>query len=583
MSGSGSGQHRTALKQGWLTKDPSSGQSLLGNKKRRRRFIVLYDTSIEWFEDDKLEMRKGVLPLSHQGSATQDGECLTVVSGSTTLRLYGDHDVNLESWAEAIRTQIVDAAALHAAQPRSPPPLQRVHTMPAMARGLGGAPPADPTLARPHDVPSTGSAKVGKGGGFFGSSKKIFGGGGGGSAKAATAQRRSVTFEESDRAERSLRSDPGSDSREVSDLREKLLLEQMAHEQAKEALREVETRLKEAQSECELAKKARDAVVAAPSKDWPPAINEAMHAAEAKQADPEEHDPGWAWDTTKWLDSIKTSKWVAEALLRPLRAKPSGTAGGSAANAANLTELQFLRALGDPDKVSDENRVGAILWLLKQEDLWMKTAATNIAAKLRDLHSAAAVSSEMQFGRFVRDTPLLKYDSVSSFFGGLEERVGRPTPNKDLVDEIRREHEEGKDAEREFTTRNYNVKTTSKMEWKFVKSPEETRRAGWPEEDPNRLEEVYHRKPKEKDDDLKTTMDSKNKELQGLAKLQLAEAYGAMLYTGPMYMKCTSTPSPVPANMPAPAPTRCPLSLHAYTPCRIETRIRRQCSAAWAG
>merc|ERR1711995_134187 len=76
---------------------------------------------------------------------------------------------------------------------------------------------------------------------------------------------------------------------------------------------------------------------------------------------------------------------------------------------------------------------------------------------------------------------MLKYGSLSTFFGGLEAVVGSPNPRirKAMADD----HIEHGDSAREFTTSNYDLRTTSATEWAFVATPDAPPEGGWPIEE----------------------------------------------------------------------------------------------------
>ena len=67
---------------------------------------------------------------------------------------------------------------------------------------------------------------------------------------------------------------------------------------------------------------------------------------------------------------------------------------------------------------------------------------------------------------------LLQYSSLSSFFGGLEALVG--TPNPKVREFMAKEHLEQSDSKLEFKASNYDICTTSAVEWAFVKQQAES-------------------------------------------------------------------------------------------------------------
>ena len=67
---------------------------------------------------------------------------------------------------------------------------------------------------------------------------------------------------------------------------------------------------------------------------------------------------------------------------------------------------------------------------------------------------------------------------MSTFYGGLEAAIGAPDPM--INSAMEREHTHGPDAADTFTTSNYLVSTTPRIEWQFVAEPEQL--AEWPVE-----------------------------------------------------------------------------------------------------
>ena len=104
-----------------------------------------------------------------------------------------------------------------------------------------------------------------------------------------------------------------------------------------------------------------------------------------------------------------------------------------------------------------------------------------LAPRLKRLStSKEATSAEMQ-DKFSQDAQgMLEYGSLKVFFGGLEGLVGSPNPN--VMAAMAEEHTAGVDATREFTTGNYDLTTTSAIEWAFVATPEAPPPTGWPVE-----------------------------------------------------------------------------------------------------
>jgi hypothetical protein len=60
---------------------------------------------------------------------------------------------------------------------------------------------------------------------------------------------------------------------------------------------------------------------------------------------------------------------------------------------------------------------------------------------------------------------------MDTFFGGLERLLGPPSPQ--LLEAMRREHCASADSKLYYTSSNYEVRTTSLIEWFFVVEPQE--------------------------------------------------------------------------------------------------------------
>ena len=67
---------------------------------------------------------------------------------------------------------------------------------------------------------------------------------------------------------------------------------------------------------------------------------------------------------------------------------------------------------------------------------------------------------------------------MSSFFGGLEARIGAPDPK--IYESMAREHTREADSLNEFEADNYGVMTTPRVEWWFVAEPSKHQEMAWP-------------------------------------------------------------------------------------------------------
>ena len=133
----------------------------------------------------------------------------------------------------------------------------------------------------------------------------------------------------------------------------------------------------------------------------------------------------------------------------------------------------------------------------------------------------------------------------------LEAVIGAPNPEVGVAMED--EHTGSADSDRQFTTDNYGVTTTSKLEWEFVACPDDMSapapiesklllRARRLSQDgtrwPRMASKAQCRRPMSRKE-LEGVMGHLNQELQKLDEqtLQIEEAMASRLYTGPMYVK----------------------------------------------
>lgn len=124
----------------------------------------------------------------------------------------------------------------------------------------------------------------------------------------------------------------------------------------------------------------------------------------------------------------------------------------------------------------------------------------------------------------------------SAFDGGLEARIGAPSPNLHIA--MWSEHCNGADSQSEFTTGNYGVTTTPEIEWYFVLDPggglKKLKLLSYPVE----THDCEHRRAAQLMP-LKAflpELEKKNELLKALGGLELLEEelLAARLYTGPM-------------------------------------------------
>ena len=142
---------------------------------------------------------------------------------------------------------------------------------------------------------------------------------------------------------------------------------------------------------------------------------------------------------------------------------------------------------------------------------------------------------------------MLSYGSLETFFGGLEGIIGSPNPN--VQEAMEKEHTQRDDSDNKFTTSNYDLTTSSRMEWAFVYTPDQPPDGGFPieqkvaralsaegEMDPSLIElrksGVQLRKPLALKE-LEAKLVDNNAKLKKLGEppVNLPEAMAARLYT----------------------------------------------------
>jgi hypothetical protein len=241
------------------------------------------------------------------------------------------------------------------------------------------------------------------------------------------------------------------------------------------------------------------------------------------------------------------------------------------------TAAGFLGTLGIPEllaaqlvEVGGPNELDALQSLARNPDLKQElrrrltpgidALIDRLSSALEQLASGAAPTAEQLQAKFMQDgAGLMAYGDLSSFFGGLEAMVGAPQPR--VREAMAAEHTEQPDSHLEFTTENFGVTTTSATEWAFVAEPESRpHHDAWPVE----AKLVLARKPggnksarrgervaiTAHERQMSRRMPMPIAELtsrvaercvrlqeQGEPALTLEEAFGARLYTGPLFVK----------------------------------------------
>ena len=240
------------------------------------------------------------------------------------------------------------------------------------------------------------------------------------------------------------------------------------------------------------------------------------------------------------------------------------------------TAAGFLGTLGIPEllaaqlvEVGGPNELGALQSLARNPDLKQElrrrltpgidALIDRLSSAFVQLASGAAPTAEQLQTKFMQDgAGLMAYGDLSTFFGGLEAMVGAPQPR--VREAMAAEHTEQPDSHLEFTTENFGVTTTSATEWAFVAEPRSRPHGAWPVEAKlvlarkpggsksarlgERIAIIAHERQKRRRTpmpiaELTWRVAERGVRLQeqGEPALTLEEAFGARLYTGPLFVK----------------------------------------------
>ena len=238
--------------------------------------------------------------------------------------------------------------------------------------------------------------------------------------------------------------------------------------------------------------------------------------------------PNTEWTCASWLDSMKATSAISGALLDAV----TSDAG---------TELDMVRSLCDASeaelaaRLRDGEIVERVVQLLHPE-----------LQKLRTMQAATGAELHSKFAHEVAESGkgfTLKYADLSTFYGGLEAKIGTPSPN--FAPAMANEHTKSADSQDSFSTSNYGVTTTPEIEWFFVTDadtlaelPPTERDRRCPKETTNVKDEARRRQPMRLQH-LRWKVAEKNTQLAKAHEpvLMLEEAFAGRLYTGPMFVK----------------------------------------------
>ena len=228
------------------------------------------------------------------------------------------------------------------------------------------------------------------------------------------------------------------------------------------------------------------------------------------------------WSLLSWTESARLHRVVYAALRAAVEAKPGGY--------SSQASFELVRGLKSREAVaavlSGEQVIGGIVDLVWEAAQSLNTAKAATASQLNVKFAAEGGGFEM------------KYGDLSTFFGGLERKIGSPNPK--IFEAMEREHTKSDDSMDEFTTGNYRVTTTSEMEWNFIVHPKEEPAGGWPVETILRGTDRAEIMRKPIDEvKLNQMFTSRNEELHKLDEPVMIweEVIAGCAYTGPMFVK----------------------------------------------
>ena len=251
----------------------------------------------------------------------------------------------------------------------------------------------------------------------------------------------------------------------------------------------------------------------------PPSSQVSQDATNAEEA-----SPSTKWTVAAWLASLRTEDNCAGLLVHTLTSRLLGRGTED-----ELTAMRQLWKAGGRDELHRRLRDTAGAPPL------VDILVDAIAPHAKELVEAKLTDAQDMFSRFSQEgASLLHYAGLNTFFGGLEGVIGLPSP--DVKATMKAEHTASADSKVDFETTNYYVTTTSETEWKFVVEPDEC--ATWPKETRHIDVEARGRKLRSLEE-LKFKTDHLNDQLEKLSEptLMIFEAFGAVLYTGPMFAK----------------------------------------------
>ena len=223
------------------------------------------------------------------------------------------------------------------------------------------------------------------------------------------------------------------------------------------------------------------------------------------------------WSLTAWLQGLGLHRIAAAAIAK--------TAGAN----DNAATLEFLRGLKSRDEVAQIMRTEAAI----------ETQIDVVWDAVEKLQQAGAATNEEVESKF-EGAIGMEYKGLEVYFGGLEGLVGGPSQK--ILEGMAAEHLSGSESDKDFTTGNYGVCTTSKTEWLFVTDDDEAAalaqlgRESWPAESEEKMPDRSHCRKRRPLADVERAAEAHNERLleSKHTTLIVEELIAAMMYTGPV-------------------------------------------------
>jgi hypothetical protein len=272
------------------------------------------------------------------------------------------------------------------------------------------------------------------------------------------------------------------------------------------------------------------------------------------------------WTAAKWLDATGVTSPLASAILG------HKTPGDSVAELAEMRRLGSKAGSTELREILRERIIAGVDAIVDQLLPKLHEFAKSEAVTGADLHEKFASADNFK----------LSYGGLSTFFGGLEAKIGPPDPN--VYAAMSAEHTERDDSREPFTTTNYGMTTTSDTEWRFVATPDRKQSKPWPVETRG-VEGVARPREPVKVDELLARMAMRNRTLEALGEppMTLHELFGGRLYTGPMFVKYNAVLRGFGAALASCKGNGYVSTLHAINSCIVKTGKLSQAAKVYRG